>query len=599
MKSIQLVLGLLLAASAVTAQQYTISTYAGIPLDRGWFSDGSAANTIPLGDPLSLALDGKGNLYINDFQNWLIRKVNSSGIMTSVAGTGTPSYAGDGAAATAAQLFGVHGIAADALGNVYLCETALSRIRKIDTSGNITTIVGNGTRGYAGDGGNAPNAEITFPVGVAVDASNNFYFTDYGTYTVRKVTAPGNGSVVSTIAGTANVFGYPSTGDGGPATKATFGFPEAIAVDAAGNIYISDTANLNIRKITTDGNIHTVATGVNAIAMAVDAAGNIYYPDYVGNVVRRINPDGTQVVIAGIGTAGYGGDNGPANFAQFNTPSGIALDAAGNIYVADSGNEIVRVLKPVTTGISGIANAASNASAAAAGTYVAPGEIISIYGVGLGPAKLVSNQPNANGAIGTTLSGTSVNIGGYAAPVLYTSATQVGAIVPYELGIGTAVNATVTYNGQTTPAAGLTVAAAAPGVFTANGSGTGQGAIVNQGTTLNSVSSPAPLGSIVSIYVTGEGRTYPNGIDGLINYANYLPYPALPVSVSIGGVNAVVSYAGGQFNGVEGLMQVNAQVPTSLAQSYNFASGAVAVPVVVNVGGFVSQSGVTMAVSLK
>jgi len=596
MKSFQLVLGLLLAASAVTAQQYTISTFAGIPLDRGWFSDGSPANTIPLDDPLSVAADGKGNLYINDFQGWIIRQVTPAGIMNTVAGTGVPGYAGDGELAVNAKILDVHGIAADSNGNVYLADTATSRIRKIDTSGNITTIAGNGTRGYTGDGANAPTAELYFPVGVATDSSGNFYIADYGNYTVRKVTAASNGTTITTIAGT-GTYGY--SGDGGPGNKAALGFPYAVAVDSAGNVYVSDTANRNIRKITTDGVIHTVATGIDALSLAVDSAGNIFYPDYIDSTVRQIRPDGTQIILAGNGSPGYAGDGGPANFAQLNTPSGIARDAAGNLYIADSGNQIVRILKPTSLGISGVSNAASGASAAAAGSYISPGEIITIYGAGLGPAQLISNPPDANGVIETRAGGTTVQIGGYPAPVLYTSATQVGAIVPYELGIGTAVNATVTYGGQTTPPAALTVAAAAPGVFTVNGSGSGQGAVINQNATYNSLSAPAPLGSIVSVYVTGEGRTYPNGIDGLVNYAGYLPFPALPVSVSIGGVDSVVAYAGGVAGSVAGLMQVNVQIPASLAQTFNFASGPVSIPVIVNVGGFLSQTGVTLAVSLK
>ena len=597
MKSFQLVTGLLVAASALTAQQYTISTYAGIPFDRGWFSDGSPANTIPLDFPLSVASDGKGSLYINDFQGWIIRKVDPTGIMTTIAGNGTPGYAGDAAAATAAQVLDVHSLAADSKGNVYLADTATSRVRLVDPTGNINTVVGNGTRGYSGDGGAATSAELYFPVGIALDSAGNLYIADYGNYTVRKVAA--SGSTITTIAGTGN---YGSSGDGGPANKANLAFPYAVAVDAAGNVYISDTGNQNIRKITTDGNIHTVATGVSAQSIAVDAAGNLYYPNYLDSTVREIHPDGGQVILAGTGTAGYSGDGGPATFAQLATPYGIALDPSGKIYVADTGNQIVRLLSPISQTATGLTNAASGASAAAAGAYVSPGEIITIYGVGLGPAQLTQNQP-VSGNYGFQAGGTSVKLGPpccqYSAAVLYSSATQVAAMVPYEVGLGTAVQATVTYNGQSTPPAALTVAAAAPGIFTSNGSGSGQAAAVNQNGTLNSLSAPALLGSVITLYATGEGLTYPNGVDGQVNTPANLPVPALPVSVSLGGQDSVVTYAGGQAGSVAGLMQLNVQIPTSLIQTLNFAAGPVAVPVILQVGGFYSQTGVTIAVSSK
>jgi uncharacterized protein (TIGR03437 family) len=598
MKIFQLVTGLLVAASALTAQQYTISTYAGIPQIRGWFGDGYPATTIPLDFPLSVATDNKGTLYIDDFQSWIIRMVAPTGIMTTIAGTGTPGYAGDNDLAVNAQLLDVHSLAADGSGNVYLADTATSRIRKIDTKGgNITTFAGNGTRGWSGDGAAATSAELNLPVGIALDSAGNLYIADYGNYTVRKVSA--SGATITTIAGT-GAFG--SSGDGGPANKAALGFPYGIAVDAAGNVYFSDTANQNVRKITTDGNIHTVATGVTAQSLAIDSAGNLYYANYLDSTVRRILPNGTQVVIAGNGTSGYSGDGGPATFAQLNGPYGVAIDPSGNIYVADAGNDLVRLLTPAALTVTGVANAASNASAAATGSYVSPGEILTIYGIGLGPAQLTPNQPDANGNYGFQVGGTAVTIGppggpNYPAPLLYTSATQVGAIVPYEVGLGTADEVIVSYNGQPTPQAGVTVAPAAPGIFTSNSSGTGQAAAVNQNGTLNSTSAPAPLGSIISLYLTGEGRTSPQGVDGQGNTAANLPTPLLGVTVSIGGQDSVVTYAGGQPGSVAGLMQLNVEIPASLAQTLNFSVGPVAVPVVVDVGGFFSQTGVTIAVS--
>lgn len=588
MKSFQLVLGLLLAASAGTAQQYTISTVAGIPQDRGYFSDGSPATTVPLDFPLRVALDGKGNFYIIDFQGWIIRKVDAKGIITTVAGTGTPGYSGDNEAATSASILDVHSIAADANGNIYLADTANNRIRKVDSKGIITTLAGDGTRGYSGDGGVSTKARLYFPVGLALDSSGNLYVADYGNATVRKIAASGGN--ITTIAG---IGAYGNSGDGGPANKAALAFPYGLAVDAAGNVYISDTGNQNIRKITSDGNIRTVATGVDAQSIAVDAAGNIFYANYNDHTVRQIRPDGTQRILAGNGTAGYSGDNGPATFAQLNNPYGIALDASGILYVADSGNHIIRTLTPAAVSVNGIVNAASNDRP---GGYVSPGEIIVLYGAGLGPAQLVKNTPDASGNYGTQAGGTTVKIGGYPATVLYSSATQVAAIVPYELGLGSLVQAVVSFNGQTTLNAPLNVSPAAPGVFTVNGSGTGQAAAVNQDGSLNSTASPAPLGSTISLYVTGEGLTTPDGVNGKAATRPF-PAPRLPVTVSIAGKDAVVAYAGAAPGAVAGLMQLNVQISTNLVQTLNFAAGPVSVPVIVTVGGFTSQTGVTIAVS--
>jgi uncharacterized protein (TIGR03437 family) len=581
MKSFQFVLGLL-AASAATAQQYTISTVAGTGLVQGYFGDGAAATGAQLDFPLRVAVDSTNNFYIADYLTWVVRKVTAAGIISTIAGDGTFGFQGDNGPGFQAKLTDVHGLAVDAGGSVFFADTTNSRVRQVTATGLISTFAGDGTRGYAGDGDFAYKAKLTLPAGITVDSAGNVYIADYGNSTVRKVDSKGK---ISTFAGT-GVWGF--SGDGGPAGKAALAAPFALATDPAGNIYISDLGNSNIRKVTPDGNIQTVVSNIDAESIAVDAAGSIYYPNYVNSTVQKIRADGGQFTIAGNGIAGFAGDNGPATNASLNQPYGVAVDSAGNVYVADSGNHVIRLLTPVSSSLT-IANAASGL-----GGTISPGEIVVLYGTGLGPATLVSNQPGSNGFYGTQVAGTTVSFNGTNAPMIYTSATQVAAIVPYSILAGGSADVTVTYQGQTTTTAGVPVTSAAPGVFTTNAAGSGQAAAVNQNKSINSVDSPAPLGSIISLYVTGEGQTSPAGVDGK-PAAIPLPQPLLPVSVTMSGQPATVTYQGGAPTLVAGLMQVNVRIPQNLVQT--FAAGPVQIPVVVQVGSIPSQTNVTIAVS--
>jgi uncharacterized protein (TIGR03437 family) len=592
MKRLPLVLGLALAASsAVTAQEYTISTIAGEPLNSNWFGDGDPAIYAQFVFPFRVAVDSKGNYFISDLYSNVIREVNTTGVISTVAGNGTYGFQGDNYIATQAEFTDVHGIAVDSSGNLYLVDTSNHRIRKVVPGGNITTIAGLGTIGYSGDGGAAINAQMNYPYGVAVDTGGNVYIVDHGNNVIRKVTPSGT---ISTIAG--SVGSLAATGDGGPAAKATFGAVYAIAVSSAGNIYVSDTLAQNIREITTDGNIHTAVSGVTAISLAVDSAGNIYYPDSLNNLVWKVAPGGSPVVIAGNGTAGYSGDGGPATFAQLNLPCGIALDSSNNVYIADSSNYLVRRLTPTSVGISAIQNAGSakvtaNAAQPIPGTVASVGEIISLYGAGLGPSTPVTSQP-ANGSFPNNLAGTTVTFDGHFATILYTSATQVIAIVPYEETLGNTALVTVRYNGQSTVGAPVYINYTAPGIFTLSGNGLGQAAAVNQNGKINGASVPAPLGSFISIYATGGGNTSPVGTDGAI--VQGAAHTQLAVTATVGGVPAVVTYAGAAPGEVSGVLQVNLQIPATVTPGP-------AVPVVLQVatpmGAVLSQSGATIAVS--
>ena len=589
MKSLPIVLGLLLAAGAVTAQEYNISTVAGIGNVQGFFGDAGPATNAQLDFPLRLAVDSKANFYIADYLTFVVREV-SSGTINTIVGDGTQGFLGDGGPGYQAELTDVHGLAADSNGNVYIADTNNARIRifnitkaVVNTFAGISDINNNVVHGYSGDGGAATSAALSQPAGVAVDSSGNVYIADYGNYTVRKVDTKGN---ITTFAGT-GAAGF--SGDGGPANKAALAQPYALAVDAAGDVYVSDLGNSNIREITPDGNIHTIVSNVSADSIAVDAAGSLYFSDPVTNTIKKILSNGTQFAIAGIpGNPGFSGDGGVATSAQLNQPHGVAVDGSGNVYVADSGNQVIRLLSPVSSSISVVNAASGNA------VSIAPGEIVTIFGNGLGPATPVLAQPGSNGRFGTQLAGTTVSFNGTNGPVIYSSSTQVSVIVPYSVPIGAAANVSVTYQGQTfTTASAIPIAATIPGIFTSNSTGVGQAAAVNQDLSINGPTSPAHTGSVISLYVTGEGPTTPPGVDGKPATVP-LPKPVQTVFVTMAGQNVPVTYAGGAPGLVAGLMQVNAQIPPNLLNPF---TGPVAIPVVVLVGVTPSQANVTIFVS--
>jgi uncharacterized protein (TIGR03437 family) len=633
-------------------------------------------------------VDSAGNLYIADTLDNRIRKV-SNGVISTVAGNGTPGFSGDNGLATSAELNGPVGVAVDSAGNLYIADSGNYRVRKV-SGGVITTVAGSGGPGYplVGDNGPAVHAQLN-PVGVAVDSGGNLYIADVGNDRIRKVS---NG-VITTVAGT-GATGF--SGDDGPATSAHLDEPWGVAVDATGNLYIADTDNSCIRKVSNRVITTVAGTGTQGFSgdngpatnaqlnspwgVAVDPAGNLYVADRNNNRIRKVS-GGVITTVAGNGMLGFSGDDGPATSAETYGPTGVAVDSAANVYVAEVGSNRIRILTPVgstctyavsptslqapasgggltvsiqTTAscswtvsdfsswisvssassgagsanvalvvspnnsgaalsaavlIAGVSVSVTQPAAAApplppiknvvnAASYaigsVSPGEMVTLFGTAIGPATAAfATTDPATAKLATSIGDVQVLFNGIPAPMIYASSTQVSAVAPYEMASVVSPSVWIKYAGQTSNAYQLFSGAAAPGLFTQNASGSGPGAILNQDNSVNKPGNRAAKGSIVQVFMTGEGQTNPPSVTGAITAATLpppqvTPAPLLPIGVTINGQPALYVYAGEAPGLVAGMMQLNVQIPA------NAPSGDL--PILVSVGGNWSQQGVTVSV---
>ncbi len=381
-----------------------LTTIAGTG-GRGYAGDGGPATAGLLNDPVSVAVDG-GNVYVADYTNNRVRRISASGFLSTAAGNGSFGATGDNSVASAATFRSPGGLAIDPDRNLYIADSFSHRIRRIDRAGIITTLSGTGSEGFAGDGGPAGAALLSVPWAVALDRNRNLYVADTSNGRIRRIAPDGT---ISTIAGGGSTN---ATDDNVPALSAVFEEAVGLAVDAAGNIYVADAAARLVRRVGIDGRVTIVAGGgtatgdriparsasliaprglaldgngdlylgdadrvyrlsngtliavagngqagysgdggpataasiAGASALAFDAAGNLLLAEIENHRVRQVTPGGVISTLAGSGESGFSGDGGPAEAASLDRPAGLAVDADGNVYVADNGNRRIRII---------------------------------------------------------------------------------------------------------------------------------------------------------------------------------------------------------------------------------------------------------------
>ncbi len=535
------------------------------------------------GQVYNVAVDGAGNMYIADASRSYLYKVDPSGVTTVLAGIGRASFSGDGGPSTAAALSSPNGAAVGPDGSIYIADCGNDRIRRIAPNGTITTIAGS-VGGFSGDGGPATAARLNCPVSIVFDAAGNLYFSDNFNLRVRRITPAG---IISTVAGTGRLA---LSGDGGPATAAD-GWPVWLAIGPDGSLYYTDdgdarlTGNKRVRRVAPNGIVTTMAgTGVagytgdggparqaqlrSASGIAVDSGGNIFIADAIGARIRRVDANGIITTYAGTGAAGTAGDGGAALQAQLNFPTGMTIDAAGNLLFADRNNLKIRRISPppvpairpgnpVLTSFLGQAGFSSN-------TYV------EIYGSGFATTSRLWAGADFNGANApTSLDGISVTVNNRPAFIYYVSPGQINintpedsATGPVQVQVRTAqgLSNTVTVN-----RARLSPTLQTVPQFLVNGR---QYVVAQTADFRSFIGTPnlipgvaftvARPGQTILIYALGCGPTTPATQAGLVAGQNAAL--ALPFEVRIGGRTAAVNFGGIVANTI-GLYQFNIVVP--------------------------------------
>jgi uncharacterized protein (TIGR03437 family) len=566
--------GLFIASGAQVlelAPSLTIQTVAGDG-SYGFRGDGGDAASARLNGPVAVALDAAGALYIADQRNSRLRMVTAAGVISTIAGDSNAG-AGDG------QLNSPAGIAVGSSGAVYVADQNNDRIQEIAGSGSVIRAAGTGVPGYNGDGLPASATQLFSPGALAIKGDGTLYFVDTGNARVRALSPQRTISTVVKIAARSVALGR-----AGDLFVADGELHQVVRLDLAGHMTV--IAGTGTPGFGGDGGSARAAHLNSPGGLAVDPQGNLYIADTGNDRIRVIGSDGIIRTIAGTGAAGFDGDGGPALSAVLNAPTGLTVDAAGNIWIADTANNRVRKLAPSPVASPDVTPPAIvNAASMLAGP-VAPGEIVSIFGSDIGPAIAVSGALDPSGVLSGSLAETQVLFDGVRAPLLYVHDGQINAQAPYEISEKSAVDVEVFYKGESRGKISVPTAAAAPGIFTTGG-GTGQAAAVNQDATLNSLAHPALRGSVITFYATGEGITKPAGADGK-SPATVFPKPLLPVTLSVGDYPAQILFAG-EASSFAGLMQVKVRLPGN-------STPAGSLPVVLRIGTASSQAGVTISV---
>jgi len=625
-----------------------------------------------------IAVDTAGNVYSADWYGNTIREITPDGIIHTIAGDGKQGGSDGCGKALAAEFYSPEDVTVDAAGDVYTGERGNPRVRQISPAGGIRTVAGPGPMGFSGDGGPANLAAIAAPAGLAFDAAGDLFLADSGNNRVREITPDG---VISTVAGAggpvagdfsgcvpapgslsapaAVAIGPQSalyiadtghhrvmllqngqlsifagtgekgfSGDGGPATAAMLDAPAGLVVDAAGNVYIADTGNNALRVVGAGGTISTLAMLAAPAGLAFDASGNLYVTESAGHRLTRRKPDGTLQRIAGTGFDTSTIAPVPQPPQELADPVGVAIDPFGSVYIADASSlngKLQRVTRNCALSdralgkVSGVASDAQGnvyysdplknvlwklpaaapsaderatpffayqafvnaASLLTAGAQfpdspllplfqlyaAAPGEMVRIRGVCLGPFDEAEGAYDSTGMLPQTLGGVTALFDQTAAPLISAQAGEIWAVVPSGIAGRQNTGVTVEFNGGKSSALTVPVATAVPGVFTLDGSGAGQVAALNEDGTINSAQNPAAPGSVVAFWATGQGATHPAIIDGQAAPANPLSTPVAPVTVTLGGLPAQV-LAAALAPDYAGAMQVNVVVPTGIAAGY-------------------------------
>ena len=542
-----------------------------------------------------------------------------------IAGESPRGNSGDGGPGTQARLNYPLGLATDSAGNVYITDAYAGRIRKLGTSGTVTTIAGiDGTS--TPDGTPALKSVLNYPVGIAVNSSGEVFYAELYINRVRKIKADGT---VVTVAGNGQ---YPSRYDfgfdsrpGGKATAAAI-HADAIAVDGSGNLYITDSPSGVIWRVGADGILNLLirdgSGGSPSIPLATAPGGTVYYLDYGGSVSRvgaDLKPVSVETLV-NFAQSPFAVDNSGALYLtggdsvlyQYSVAgavralnraagptvpvdaSAMAFDRSGNLFIVDGWRaRVVEVPSagtcavPATPFVSAVVNAASYKST----NLATPGEIVDIFGTAVGPDTLVQATFDSHGSLPATLAGTQVLVDGAPVPLLFASTGMTAAIVPFGVASQDDSTLQVSVNGVISNSYPLSIWSAVPGIFTNDASGSGQGAILNQDYSRNSTSNPAKKGSAVSVYTTGLGSVSPSVADGTLT-PGILSWQVQSASAMVDGQSATVLYAGTAPGLVAGVGQVNVVIP----QSARSGSVPIAIYFGDSTGDYVTQANVTVAV---
>ncbi len=547
----------------------------------GYDGDTKQATSAKISKPTGVAVDSAGNVYITDYTHNRIRKITHDGIIDTIAGTGSPIYSGDKGPATAAGL-DPYDIAVDSGSNLYVADSFNHRIRKIDSKGIITTVAGTGAPGYSGDGGLATAATLRGPTGVAVDKAGNLYIADNGNAVVRRVTA---GGLITTIAG--NGAAYPSSGDGGPAISAQLD-PYRVAVDASSNVYVTDRMNDRVRKLVPKGGVPVTLSIVSGNQQSAGLGAALSAP-LVVKIADRNGAGLAGVIVTFTATPAGAATFNPSPAITLNDGTASTRVTLGSIAGAVTVTVSADGVSPATFTLTAISNTAPVISAGgitSAGlstprvTAVAVNSIVSIFGTQFappGPLRQVSPSDLVDGKIPTNLAGVCVLFGTQRAPILVVVSTQLNVQVP-QVPPGTVSVQVITKcdtpQAETSNPLSIQVQPAAPEFFyfAHNADGHNPIAAINAvtgayigGPALASLGSfvPAHPGDILTLFATGFGATDPAVDPGVIPSKSATV--TAPVSVTFGGVALAPSdilYAG--VSGNAGVNQLSIRVPDAV-----------------------------------